>query len=163
MIWLFTMTRLFSGDLQFLPGIAVKTIGIDRRDVTPEAFDDLLPLRFGQSGPDDLARSGRPPDGGTAHNRGSGVSGFADLSDGIHGESQSNQHAGVSGINNSGDPGVAGVVEAGGAGARCDAGNLARRSSALPRIRQLGSRLLAAWGAARQRSGTPLRRRARPA
>jgi hypothetical protein len=34
---------------------------------------------------------------------------------------------------------------------------------ALPRIRQLGSRCLAAWGAARQRSGTPLLRRARPA
>jgi hypothetical protein len=58
---------------------------------------------------------------------------------------------------------AAAVVEAGGAGARCDAGDLARRSSALPRIRQLGSRCLAAWGAARQRSGTPLRRRARPA
>src|ERR1700738_690971 len=44
-------SRLFSGDLQFLPGVAVKTIGIDRRDVTPEAFDDLLPVRLGQSGP----------------------------------------------------------------------------------------------------------------
>ncbi len=31
---------------------------------------------------------------------------------------------------------AAAVVEAGGAGARCDAGDLARRSSALPRIRQ---------------------------
>jgi hypothetical protein len=36
---------LFSGDLQILPGVAVETIGIDGCDVTPEAFDDLLPLR----------------------------------------------------------------------------------------------------------------------
>src|SRR5262249_44865458 len=42
---------LFSGDLQFLPGVAVETIGIDCRDVTPEAFDDLLPLRLGQRDP----------------------------------------------------------------------------------------------------------------
>ena len=42
-----TSSRLFSGDLQFLPRVAVKTIGIDCRDVTPEAFDDLLPLRLG--------------------------------------------------------------------------------------------------------------------
>src|SRR5260370_35584956 len=42
------------------------------------------------------------------------------------------------------------VVEAGGAGARCDAGDLACRASALPGIRQLGSRCLAAWGAARR-------------
>ena len=42
---------LFSGDLQFLPSVAVKTIGIDCRDVTPEAFDDLLPLTLWQRGP----------------------------------------------------------------------------------------------------------------
>src|SRR5262249_58495303 len=42
-------------------------------------------------------------------------------------------------------PAVA-VVEAGGAGARCDAGDLACRSSALPPIRQLGYRCRTAWG-----------------
>src|SRR6516164_1357025 len=41
------------------------------------------------------------------------------------------------------------VIEAAGAGARCDAGNLARRSSALPPIRQLGSGCRTAWGADR--------------
>ena len=41
---------------------------------------------------------------------------------------------------------AAAVVEACGAGARRDAGELARRASALPRIRQLVSRCLAAWG-----------------
>src|SRR5215470_18252159 len=42
---------LFSGDLQFLPGVTVETIRIDCRDVTPEAFDDLLPLTLQQRGP----------------------------------------------------------------------------------------------------------------
>ena len=37
---------LFSRDLQLLPAVAVETIGIDGRDVTPEAVDDLLPLRL---------------------------------------------------------------------------------------------------------------------
>src|SRR4029077_9986286 len=37
---------LFSSDLYFLPGVAFETIGIDCRDITPEAFDDLLPLHL---------------------------------------------------------------------------------------------------------------------
>ena len=45
---------------------------------------------------------------------------------------------------------AAAVVEAGGAGARCDAGDLARRSSALPGLRQRLSRCRAARAAARR-------------
>src|SRR5882724_12279533 len=41
------------------------------------------------------------------------------------------------------------VVEAGGTAARCDADDLACRSSALPRLRQPMARLFAAWAAAR--------------
>src|SRR5262249_24988601 len=44
-------SRLFSGDLQFLPGVAVKTVGIDCGDVASEAFNDLLSLRIGERGP----------------------------------------------------------------------------------------------------------------
>jgi hypothetical protein len=33
-----------------LPGIAVEAIGIDRRDVAPKAFGDLLVLAFAETG-----------------------------------------------------------------------------------------------------------------
>src|SRR5205807_6889328 len=42
---------LFAGDLQFLPGIAVETVGIDRRDVAAEALGELLALRLTQASP----------------------------------------------------------------------------------------------------------------
>src|SRR5207237_10366387 len=42
---------LFAGDLQFLPGIAVETVGIDRRDVPPEAVGELLAPGIAQTGP----------------------------------------------------------------------------------------------------------------
>lgn len=51
------------------------------------------------------------------------------------------------------------VLQAGRAGARCNAGELARRGSALPRIRQLGARGVAAWCAARRIRGAGRRRR----
>ena len=36
---------LLAGHLQFLPGLTVETIGIDRRDVAPKTLGDLLALR----------------------------------------------------------------------------------------------------------------------
>jgi hypothetical protein len=43
--------RLFAGDLQFLSGIAVEAVGIDRRDVARKALADLLALRLAEIGP----------------------------------------------------------------------------------------------------------------
>ena len=37
--------------LQLLSGVAVKAIGVDRRDIAPEALRHLLPLGLGQRGP----------------------------------------------------------------------------------------------------------------
>src|SRR5438270_4533188 len=42
---------LFAGDLQFLSGIAVETVGVDRRDVAAEALGELLALRLAQASP----------------------------------------------------------------------------------------------------------------
>src|SRR5882672_4425257 len=50
--------RLFARDLQFLSGIAVEAVGVDRRDVAPEALHHLLALRLGQRGP---GRTDRQP------------------------------------------------------------------------------------------------------
>src|SRR5262249_43425617 len=41
----------FTGTLQFLPGIAVEPIGIDRRHVTADALAHLSTLRLAQTGP----------------------------------------------------------------------------------------------------------------
>src|SRR6202023_356159 len=37
--------------LQLLSGVAVKAVGVGRRDITPEALRHLLPLGLGQSSP----------------------------------------------------------------------------------------------------------------
>src|ERR1700730_8050338 len=50
--------ELLASYLQLLSGIAVKAVGVDRRDVTPEALRHLLPLGLGQSGP---GRADRQP------------------------------------------------------------------------------------------------------
>src|SRR5580704_1420073 len=42
---------LLAGYLQFLSVVAVKAVGVDRRDIAPEALRHLLPLGLGQSGP----------------------------------------------------------------------------------------------------------------
>jgi hypothetical protein len=43
--------RLLFGNLQLLAGIAVETVGIDRRDIAPEAVGDVLPLSLAHRGP----------------------------------------------------------------------------------------------------------------
>ena len=40
-----------SSRYKLLSGAAVKAVGVDRRDISPEALRHLLPLRIGQSGP----------------------------------------------------------------------------------------------------------------
>src|SRR5262249_6436171 len=43
--------RPLARDLQALAGLAGETIGVDRRDVTPEAVDELPLLRLAETGP----------------------------------------------------------------------------------------------------------------
>src|SRR5260370_406082 len=43
--------ELLAGHLQLLSGVAVKAVGVDRRDIATEALRHLLPLGFAQSGP----------------------------------------------------------------------------------------------------------------
>src|SRR6516162_8604986 len=50
---------LLVGDLQLLSGIAVETVGIDRRDVAPKSVDDLLPLTLAHLGPRGSNRKSR--------------------------------------------------------------------------------------------------------